>query len=491
MPGEPRPGHPKYRPTSDWELDVWQEHLFESIADVERKYLGIPTRYNHDGKTNITVRACRGVGKTFGIAALAHIWGFAYDPVVIPVMAPKLEHIKTRFMGEFTKIQGRAIPGYSQLMHVGATQVHWKGVDSKNHFLIGETAKHPENIQGLRRRYTLYLMDESSGVAEPIFPVILGNLSATEIGIFVMIGNPTKNQGTFADSHLKANLDRDYHRIHIGPDDSIRFDRPWMERMVRQYTAESPIVRVHCLGEFADDDANQIIATAWVVDALAREFDTDGSLPRLRVTVDAADGGDDKTVVTVARHYDSHVRVLKQRQFSFGLEKAQIEGADAAETMFKAFNGDKRLDDIVVDAAGVGTGMAGELYDRGYRVIRYKGGESSSNSEKWKNRRTQSYLVARDAFRDRLISFETGAVDDVEELEAQLCSVKRKIVGDDRLEELVTREQMRADGIKSPDRADSLVMQYATQSPVYSPASHGREHGIVTGASTVLDGLLS
>jgi hypothetical protein len=135
--------------------------------------------------------------------------------------------------------------------------------------------------------------------------------------------------------------------------------------------------------------------------------------------------------------------------------------------------------------------MAGELYDRGYRVIRYKGGEASDNSEKWKNRRTQSYLVARDAFRDGLISFEPDAVDDAEELEAQLCSVKRKIVGDDRIEELVTREDMRREGIKSPDRADSIVMQFATQAPVYSPASRGREPEIAISESTVLSGLLT
>lgn len=473
---------------TDWSLDAWTCELLNAVADVERKRLGLSTRINHEGKTNVTVRACRGVGKTFGIAVLAHIWGFAYDPVVIPVMAPKLEHIKTRFMGEFTKIQGRAIAGYASLMHAGALQIHWRGVDPKNHFLIAETAKHPENIQGLRRRFTLYLMDESSGVEEPIFPVIHGNLSATEIGVFVMIGNPTKNQGSFADSHLKQKLAQDYHRIHVGPKDSIRFQQSWMDKMVRHYGETSPIVRIHCLGEFASDDANQIIAMAWIHDALAREFETDGSLPRLRVSVDAADGGDDETVVTVARHYDSHTRVLKQKTFSFGHEKAQIDGADAAEVMFKAFGGDKKRDDFVVDSLGVGSGMAGELYDRGYRVIRYKGGEAS-DSEKWKNRRTQSYLVARDAFRDGLISFEPNAVDDVEELEAQLCSVKRKIVGDDRIEELVTREQMRAEGIKSPDRADSIVMQFATQSPVYSPGSHAKEPQLSVTRSSLLDGL--
>lgn len=492
LPGEPKPGDAKYNAiATDWSLDAWTCELLNAVADVERKQLGMPTRVNHEGKSNVTVRACRGVGKTFGIAVLAHIWGFAYDPVVIPVMAPKLEHIKTRFMGEFTKIQGRAIAGYASLMHAGALQIHWHGVDPKNHFLIAETAKHPENIQGLRRRFTLYLMDESSGVEEPIFPVIHGNLSATELGVFVMIGNPTKNQGSFAASHLNPKVAQDYHRIHVGPDDSIRFQQPWMDKMVRHYGVSSPIVRIHCLGEFAADDAFQLIATQWVTGAFEREFDTDGSLPTLRVSVDVSDGGEDSTVVTVGKHFASHTRILQQRDFSFALEKAQIEAADAAERMFLAHGGRKDLDDFVVDSLGVGTGCAGELYDRGYRVIRYKGGEASDNPEKYRNRRTQSYLVTRDAFRDGLISFAADAVDDPVELEAQLCSVKRKIVGDDKVEDLVTREEMRREGIKSPDRADSTVMQFATQSPVYSPGSHAKEPEMATTTSTLLDGLPS
>lgn len=490
MPDEPRPGTMRYRRSNDWSMDEWQCELVESVADVERKRLGLPTRYNHDGKNQITVRACQGPGKTFGIAVLAHVWGFAYDPLVIPVVAPKKEHVKTRFFGEFRRIAARAIPGYLQLlnMQIGAERVAW-GEDPVNHFLIAETGVQPENIQGLRRPNMLTLVDESSGVHERLFPVIEGNQFGAENAVSVYIGNPTKNTGTFADSHLKEKLARDYYRMHVGPEKSKRIPMESIERMIRKYGRNSPVVLVRCFGEFAADDANQLIALGWIADALNREFKGDGSLPKLRVSIDAADGGDDNTVVTVARHYDSHIRILKQKEFSFGLQKAQIDGADAGETMFKAFGGRKEIDEFVVDAAGVGTGMAGELYDRGYRVIRYKGGEASSDPEKWKNRRTQSYLVARDAFRDGLISFEDDAVDDPEELEAQLCSVKRKIVGDDRIEELVTREQMRADGIKSPDRADSLVMQYATQSPVFSPGSHGKEAGLSTTQSTLLDGL--
>jgi hypothetical protein len=50
------------------------------------------------------------------------------------------------------------------------------------------------------------------------------------------------------------------------------------------------------------------------------------------------------------------------------------------------------------------------------------------------------------------------------EFEAQLSSIKGK-PGTDRLEDLQTREEMSRQGIDSPDHADSLAMQYATQMP--------------------------
>lgn len=491
MPGEPEPGHPRYRLSNDWSLCDWQKELLEAVADVERKRLGIPTRVNHEGKTQITVRACQGPGKTFGIAMLAHIWGFAYDPIVIPVIAPKKEHVKTRFFAEFSRIAARAVPGYKDVlgMFIGSERVTW-GDDPVNHLLMAETGVQPENVQGLRRSTTLTLVDESSGVHERLWPVIEGNMAGSELAVLVMIGNPTRNTGTFADSHLKPKLAQDYFRMHVGPEKSKRVKKDLIERMVRKYGEQSPVVRVRCYGEFADDDANQLIAMAWVSDAFSREFEGDGSLPKLRVSVDVADGGEDETVITVARHYDTHVRILKQQAFSFSHERAQIDAADAAERMFLAYGGRKDEDDFVVDSLGVGSGCAGELYDRGYRVVRYKGGEASERPEKWKNRRTQSYLVTRDAFRDGLISFEPDAVDEPEELEAQLCSVKRKVTGDDRIEELVTREDMRREGLKSPDRADSVAMQYATQAPVFSPASHNSESGFYAEPSTVLDGLV-
>ena len=127
-------------------------------------------------------------------------------------------------------------------------------------------------------------------------------------------------------------------------------------------------------------------------------------------------------------------------------------------------------DDVVVDSIGVGAGTAGHLMQKGLPVIAYRGGNSSDNPGMWRNRRVQSFLVLRNQLRDGKIVFSDdffahpGEIDD---FHAQLCSIKSK-PGVERMEDLVTKQEMIRLGIKSPDRADSLAMQFATRAPSFA-----------------------
>ena len=472
-------------PNKSWELDIWQGQLLDAMADVVRKQRGLPTVINHEGKAWFSVSAMHGPGKTFTAATIAHWFNFCF-PGRIVVVAPKFNQLKTRFFPEFRKIAGRAEGWYKTLIDVQDTKATWCG--DKDWVMIAETAKHPENLAGHHYSHMLFIIEEATGVPETLWPVIFGALSTGQVVMLLMISNPTKRTGTFAMSHLDPVQSKDYFRMQLSLNVARRVSRKWVEKMRSRYGEGSPIYRIRALGEFADDDANQLVATGWVTGALQREFDGDGSLPRLRVSVDVADGGDDETVCTGARHYESHTRFLQQRSHSFGIETGSIDAANAAESMFIALGGRKEMDDFVVDASGVGTGCAGELVSRGYKVIRYKGGESSSDPKKWRNRRVQSHMVARDALRDGRISFADDCFPNVEEQTeflAQVCSIKSKPNGE-RVEDLQTREEMRRDGIKSPDRSDSFVMQFATQAPITIGSKI--EQTIVTVRSTVLDG---
>ena len=99
-------------------------------------------------------------------------------------------------------------------------------------------------------------------------------------------------------------------------------------------------------------------------------------------------------------------------------------------------------------------------------------------------------MVLRDAFRDGRLSFADDFTDDPTELQAQLCSIRSK-PGSERLEDLLTREEMRSLGIVSPDRADSMAMQYATQAPRVALAAATAPVRMAVTESTLLAGLMS
>ena len=475
-------------PNENWALDEWQRQLLRAVADVWRHSQGLPTIVNHGAKNYITARSMHGPGKTFGSALAMHWFNFCF-PGQVFITAPKYRQIVTRTWGEFRKILQRAPQWYQTLIDVKDTRITW--FHDKDWAAFAESAKQPENLAGKHWPYQLVIVEEATGVPESLWPVIFGALSTGAIQILLMISNPTRNTGAFAESHLSEREAHLYHRMHISLDDTSRVSKKWVEDLRRKYGENSPIFKVRCLGEFAADDANQLIASSWVAAAWDREWAPDGSVPRLRVTVDVADGGEDESVVTVAQHHSTHMRFLKQAAFSFPSDKASVDCADAAERMFLAHGGNRASDDFVVDAVGVGTGVAGQLVDRGYKVVRYKGGAESDNSKMWRNRRVQSYMVLRDAFRDGFLSFADEFTDDPTELQAQLCSIRSK-PGTERLEDLLTREEMRAAGITSPDRADSMSMQYATQAPraTARPVTAAGRSRILTGESTLLEGLI-
>ena len=463
-------------PKRTWELDKFQCDILEAVADVWRKKWGWPTRINHEGRNYITVRSGHGPGKTHTAALVAHLFNTAFEGRIV-CTAPKLGQLRTRVWGALRKIDARAEPWYRSTHVIHDTAVYWKSrddrgrlVENRDWCILAETASQPENLAGHHERFMLVLVEEATGVTEHLWPVIFGALSSGEIVILLIISNPSKNTGTFADSHLKAHEAKHYFRYHVNLANARRIDRDWAAKMKTKYGERSPYYRIRVEGEFADAGPNQLIALQWLMDrTLAEMPQADGSMPKLRVSVDVADGGECETVVAAAHHYHSKTVARKMERFNFAAAESPIEAGKAAERMFLAWGGDKARDEFVVDAVGVGAGTAGWLIDRGYRVIAHRGGESSDDPKRWRNRRTQSYINLRNALRDGSIELAPDMFDDRDDWEdfyAQMCSIET--TGTDKLDELLTKKQMLERGIASPDMADSLSMQYATQVPVLS-----------------------
>ena len=485
-------------PDRSWELDQFQQDILESVADVWRKKNGVPTRINHEGKNYITVRSGHGPGKTFTAATVAHWFNAAFAGRVV-CTAPKLAQLRSRVWSALRKIDARAEPWWASTHVINDTSVYWlragpdgKIEEDKNWCILAETATQPENMAGHHERCQLVIVEEATGVPESLWPVIFGALSSGEIQILLMISNPTKITGTFAASHLQKREEQNYFRYHINLKNARRINRKWVEGLERKYGKDSPVVAVRCHGEFPTNDPSQLVALEWIQNALDKDFSPDGSAATKVISVDVSDGGDDESIITLGEHYQSVRRFRKQRAFNFPHSESPIRCADEAENMWNEYGCTAaRGDYFVVDAIGVGSGTAGELMRRGFPVVVYIGGESSSNPDRWRNRRVQSYIAFRDDLRDGYVVFDEGFCDFEEEddLKAQVCSVKIP-AGMVKVEDLVTKKAMKDEGIKSPDRADSLAMQYATKAPqrMTRSAESNATTSLFIQQSTALDG---
>lgn len=492
LPGEPTL---EENASGSWELDDFQVDVLEAMADVWRHRNGIKTRINHEGKNYLTVRSGHGPGKTHLAALCAHWFNTAFPGRVV-CTAPKLAQLRTRLWSAMRKIDARAEGWYRSTHVIHDTAIYWlrpgkdgKLEENKDWCVLTETASKPENLAGHHERFQLVIVEEATGVTEQLYPVIFGALSVGTIQILLMISNPTKQTGTFAASHLKASEAPNYFRYHINLKNARRINRDWVEKLERKYGETSPIVKIRAHGEFADASPRQLIPTAWVMDALDREVrPADGSVRRVRVSLDVADGGEDETIACVKECWDSFETVLKVKRFNFAAVDAVARAADAAEELFNAVGGTKGRDDIVVDSLGVGAGARDILIRRGHSVVEYMGGAGSDNPERWRNRRVQSYLCLRDALRDGALDFAEGcfeSVEDTDEFLAQLASVElSEAVSGERLEDLVTKTEMKRQGKPSPDMADALAMSYGTQRPAFAvPAGYSAAQmlGIIAG----------
>lgn len=446
-------------------LEDWQLEGVEAIADVHRKIRGTPTKINHEGLSRLSIRSCHGPGKTHWLAQVMHWWNYCFYGKVV-CTAPKEKQLKTRLWPRYRKILRGAEPSYKELITVNVLDI--KILNDEDWGCVAETASDPENMAGYHDTPQLFLIDEGSArVLDPMFPVIEGALT-TPGSVLAMIGNPTRTTGEFHSSHNKNGTKELYFRMHIKPKDSRFIDPKWAENMIRKYGKNSPVVKVRVLGEFAESEDGQLIALGWLEDARQRDFSPDGSIPTMRMTVDVADGGEDETIVTVTKLYETQTLFYRMLRFSFPQLTATDDIVAAATKAFEACGMDKARDDIVVDSIGVGTGVASNLIKAGFSVVRFKGGSTEGIDTKlYRNHRVRSYLVFRDELVEGSVYYDEDfcSEEDWDDYCGQMVTIQTK-AGIERNEDLVSKKEM----LKSPDMPDGSSMVYATQAPAIGSA---------------------
>jgi len=166
--------------------------------------------------------------------------------------------------------------------------------------------------------------------------------------------------------------------------------------------------------------------------------------------VDPAEYGTDKTALV----YRQGRKVHWVRRFS---KKGTMEVAGLVAALAEEMRELRTpLDAIVVDVTGVGTGVADRLIEMQIRnVYRVHFGGKAYEHEKYVNRRAECWGRALDWFKD-----SPCLLPDDDQLQADLTSVPFHYDSSRRLV-LMSKEEMRRQGIPSPDSGDALCLTFA------------------------------
>lgn len=335
--------------------DEWQKAAMKDLAEASK----------------VAIKSGQGVGKT-GMEAVSLLWFlccFPYPRVV--ATAPTKQQLHDVLWSEVAKWMSKS-PLLSEILKWTKTYVYMVG-NEKRWFAVARTATKPENMQGFHEDNMLFIIDEASGVADPIMEAIMGTLSG-ENNKLLMCGNPTKTSGTFYDAFT---VDRGLYKTHtVSSADSPRTNKDNIEALIRKYGEDSNVVRVRVKGLFPKQEDDVFIPISWLEQSISTEVSDDtlkgmglyvddkgnkvhepSKIWLAHIGCDVARFGDDKTVISY--RINEQVKIFKK----YNGQDTTWTASNVARLYNKIKQNIKYAGKVVakIDDGGVGGGVVDQL----------------------------------------------------------------------------------------------------------------------------------
>lgn len=434
-----------FREVLSFEPDEWQAEAARDLA----------------ANPKVSIKSGQGVGKT-GLEAAVFLWFitcFPYPRIV--ATAPTKQQLHDVLWSEISKWMSKS-ELLSMLLKWTKTYVYMVG-NEKRWFGVARTATKPENMQGFHEDNMLFIVDEASGVADPIMEAILGTLSGANNKL-LLCGNPTRTSGTFYDSHTR---DRALYKCHtVSSADSSRTNKENIDSLIRKYGWDSNVVRVRVRGEFPNQEDDVFIPLSLIEQCSSKllELDDSAGMQFVSLGVDVARFGDDETIIY--RNYHGHCKIVRNRRG----QNLMATVGDIVQEFKKIYREHPTYESKVyvqIDDTGLGGGVTDRLKEvrkeqKLYKmqVIPINAAEKIETdtaagkdaAERYNNLTTAMWASMRDLLDNKQI-----VIEDDEQTIGQLSSRKYTMASNGKLE-IEPKKEMKKRGLDSPDRADALAL---------------------------------
>lgn len=415
-------------------------------------------------KIGVSIMSGQGTGKDCWASIVILFFLYCFGNCKIPCTAPTGHQLKDVLWAEVSKWirKSRKLdpknPGsptiLEHLFQWQSERIFLKEKKGKEWFAVARTVntkgsadEQAETLAGFHEDYMLFVIDEASGVPDPVFKPIEGTLTG-KLNIVLMIFNPTRSKGVAVESQYG---DRDrWIPLRWNSEESEIVSREHIENMAAKYGRDSSPYRIRVLGLPPLADTDTLIPWDWIMDAVDRDIQPLEDDPVMK-GVDVGAGGDKSVIAT---RQGGRITKLKRINTKDTMELVgwvtNEMDADNAQAAF-------------IDVIGIGKGVYDRLRENGKRAFAVDVRRTPRDPERFLKMRDEIWWTLREQFEKGIIS-----IPDDKDLVDQLGSIKYKPDSQGRIK-VEGKEEMRKRGLHSPDEADSVCLTFAMNDNMFRP----------------------
>lgn len=397
----------------------------------------------------VAVRSPHGVGKTSCACFCVH-WHLCTHPFSkVPITAPTFEtQVRDIFFAELhgwtrrSRLR-RLLAPYKTKLAVKGAEDEWFAVG----FGAGSNAEHREGFHAPGG--VLYIFDEAKGVPKTIWDAARGALTGEHDRMLVISTPPLAPIGEFV--KVFTTLRHTWKTFAIPP--TPRQDPAWRAEREREWPPGSPEHESKILGHIPRLGGDDTVIPLGLIEAAmqAPPVAMNAGLLGTQIGCDVARYGSDETVFALRRGAVIGPLEIRTQQDTF------VTSGELRQWLLQGYS---RAN---VDDVGLGAGVIDPLLhdpEVHARVAGVNFGGAADDPERFYDRGTELWFALKGWLEDGLV------LPNDEDLAAQLASRRFKWVpnrkGLSAVRKLESKDEMKARGLKSPDRADAVVLACAT-----------------------------
>lgn len=318
----------------------------------------------------VSVVSCNGAGKTACAARLVLWFVQTRRNAVVVTTAPTWHQVgllwrevRTAFHGSHRPLSGEML---SQRLEVAS-----------NWYATGLSTDREERFQGYHAGGSqpgddgglLVVVDEASGVSDPIYDAMRGYLTSPNSYV-LLIGNGNRAQGAFHESHQRGK----WRRFSISAWDvpAHIMDRSWIEEQREHWGEDSAQYIVRVLGKFPEQGGDFQLIPQWLLESTCSK--TPEGAEGIHMGLDVARGGGDQSVAVVTA--DGVVQAVESWDSPDLMVTAERSMALAKQYAVPSGN-------IHVDVSGIGAGVVDRLREAGLGVEGVDFGGKAEHDYDW------------------------------------------------------------------------------------------------------------